>query len=98
MSATSIKIIRYTLGLVLFLVAINAFAGGYYGMAGAKNVPLEWLTGSPFHSYFLPGLILFLAVGGSALFAAIAVFRNTPIARTASILPGCNLLLQLLVF
>ena len=33
-------------------------------MAGAENVPVEWLQGSPFHSYFIPGLFLFLTVGG----------------------------------
>ena len=45
------KPVRYTLGLLLLLVAINAFGGGYYGMAGAKDVPVEWLEGSPFHNY-----------------------------------------------
>ena len=38
---------------------INALAGGYYSMAGARNVPLEWLKGSLFDSYFIPGVVLF---------------------------------------
>src|SRR4051812_27480018 len=49
---------RWILGSLLLLVALNAFGGGYYGMAGAPNVPTEWLEGSPFTSYFLPSLIL----------------------------------------
>ena len=58
-------IIRYTLGVLLAFGALNAFGGGYYGMQGAEGVPLEWLEGSPFKDYFLPGLILFAVVGGS---------------------------------
>lgn len=57
------KLVRYTLGVLLLLIAINAFGGGYYGMAGAKNVPVEWLKGSFFRNYFIPGLILFVFIG-----------------------------------
>jgi hypothetical protein len=37
-------VIRYLLGALLTFGAINAFAGGYYGLSGAKGVPLEWLA------------------------------------------------------
>ena len=77
------RVIRNVLGVVLIVLSLNAFGGGYYGMAGAEGIPLEWLQGSPFQSYFLPSLILFVVVGGSFLFAAIAVFRRTRFARTA---------------
>jgi peptidoglycan/LPS O-acetylase OafA/YrhL len=80
--------IRYTLGFLITLLALNAFAGGYYGMAGAENVPTEWLKGSPFRNYFIPSLILFICVGGSALIAAIAVFRRRRIARKAAFICG----------
>ncbi len=77
------RVIRNVLGVVLIVLSLNAFGGGCYGMAGAEGIPLEWLQGSPFQSYFLPSLILFVVVGGSFLFAAIAVFRRTRFARTA---------------
>lgn len=35
------KFIRYTLGFLLALLALNAFGGGYYGMAGAQHVPVQ---------------------------------------------------------
>jgi hypothetical protein len=70
---------------MLTVLALNAFGGGWYGMAGAEGIPLEWLQGSPFQSYFLPSLILFVVVGGSFLFAAFAVFRRTHFARTTVI-------------
>jgi hypothetical protein len=70
------KFVRYFLGTLLAFFALNAFGGGYYGMAGAEGVPLELLEGSPFSSYFIPSLILFLVVGGVSLFASIAVFAR----------------------
>lgn len=69
-------------------VALNAFAGGYYGMSGARDVPLDWLKSSPFHSYFIPGLFLFVFVGGSSLIAAIAVFKRHHLARKAAFISG----------
>ena len=84
MSKVNEQLIRYTLGILLLFVALNAFGGGYYGMAGAKDVPTEWLKNSPFKNYFVPSLILFVAVGGSALFAAITVFRRHRFARKAA--------------
>ena len=97
MSKSNQKIIRDILGVLLLLVAINAFGGGYYGMAGTEGVPLEWLKGSPFSSYFIPSLVLFVCIGGWALFAAIAVFRKTKFARTASFISGVMILVWLSV-
>jgi hypothetical protein len=75
------RLIRYVLGGLLAFGALNAFGGGYLALSGAKGVPLEWLAGSPFTSYFIPGLILFIVVGGSFLLAAIAVFAGWRKAR-----------------
>ncbi|PKO99973.1 MAG: hypothetical protein CVU13_00240 [Bacteroidetes bacterium HGW-Bacteroidetes-8] len=77
-------ILRYTLGALLAFGALNAFGGGYYGIKGAEGVPLEWLEGSPFKDYFIPGLTLFLVVGGSFLTASIACFINHKLSRTLS--------------
>jgi hypothetical protein len=81
---TTGKIIRYTLGTLLAFLALNAFGGGFYGLSGAEGIPLELLAGSPFKSYFIPSLFLFVVVGGSALFASIAVFAGSKLARNAS--------------
>jgi hypothetical protein len=86
------KFIRYTLAVLLFIVAINAFGGGVYGMAGAEAVPTAWLAGSPFSDYFIPSLVLFIAVGGSALFAAFALLRRWRIAPAAAFVCGIILL------
>lgn len=91
------KLVRYTLGVLLLFVALNAFAGGYYGLTGAENVPTEWLKGSPFRNYFIPSLVLFALVGGSALFAAITVFQKNRISRYTAFICGIIILLWLIV-
>ena len=85
MQLLAVKIIRYILGGLLSFAALNAFAGGYYGMAGAEGVPEEWLEGSIFSNYFIPGLILFVVVGGTFLYAAIAVLAHRKNAKRAVI-------------
>ena len=85
-------VVRYSLAAVLTFGALNAFAGGYYGMAGAENVPREWLEGSPFDDYFIPSLVLFIVVGGSFLAAAVAVFAGLRAARLAALAAGAVVL------
>ncbi len=89
------KFLRYALGSLLALLALNAFAGGYYGVAGAKGIPVAWLKGSPFPNYFIPGLFLLIVVGGSALIATIAVLSRHKEARKASFVCGAIVLLWL---
>jgi hypothetical protein len=79
---------RIALAVLLALLGMNALAGGWYGMTGARGVPTEWLGGSPFRSYFVPSLILFVIVGGVALFAAVAVVRQLRRARVAALAAG----------
>lgn len=44
--------VQIPLGILLLVLVLNALGGGYYGMAGAKDIPIEWLKGSPFRDYF----------------------------------------------
>lgn len=67
---------RSALGALLAFGALNALGGGYYGLAGAKGIPREWLRGSGFSDYFVPSLVLMTVVGGSFLLAAVAVFAR----------------------
>jgi hypothetical protein len=84
--------IRLALGGLLTFGALNAFAGGYYGLSGARGVPTEWLAGSPFKDYFIPSLVLFFVVGGSLSIAAIAVFARLRRARFIAFAAGVVLL------
>ena len=89
--------IRYLLGGLLAFGALNAFAGGYYGLSGAAGVPIEWLAGTPFSDYTIPSLILFVVVGGSLLVATVAVFARARIARAAALAAGAILLVWIAV-
>ena len=91
------KLVRYTLGFLLLFVALNAFGGGYYGMAGAKNIPIEWLEGTPFSNYFIPSLFLFSIIGGSSLLAAIAIFRKHPLGTKLAFVSASIVILWLII-
>jgi len=75
---------RAFLGALLAFVALNAFAGGGYGLRGARGIPVEWLAGSPFRSYFVPSLVLVVVVGGAFAAASVAVFTAARFARKAA--------------
>ncbi len=87
------QINRIGLGVLQIIIAINALGGGWYGMAGAKAIPLEWLEGSPFDSYLVPSLILFIAVGMTNLLAAFLLFQKNRRAPMVSLLCGLILLI-----
>ena len=65
--------VRILLVVLEALLALNAVGGGIYGLTGAKDLPREWLQGSPFESYFIPSLFLLVVVGGSMIAAAALV-------------------------
>jgi hypothetical protein len=79
---------RVILGLLLAFIALNAFGGGWYGLAGAKSVPTTWLAGSPFTNYVVPSLVLIVVVGGTALTASLLVFRQSRHARQGALCAG----------
>jgi hypothetical protein len=76
---------RWLLVVVEFVVAVNAVGGAVWGLAGAKNVPREWLDGTPFHSYLIPNLILLVAVGGGMSIAALALVVRHRLAPEVSV-------------
>ena len=92
-----LSLIRFLLGGLLAFGALNAIAGGFYGISGAEGVPLELLEGSPFTSYYIPSLILLVVVGGSFLFASIALFTDSRIARVSTLTAGAIVLIWIIV-
>ena len=89
--------IRTLLGALFAFGALNAFAGGYYGLSGAEGVPREWLAGSPFSDYVVPSLVLFVVVGGALALAAVMVFRGHPLARAIACAAAAVLLVWIVV-
>jgi hypothetical protein len=83
---------RRVLIAVELVVAANAYGGAWWGLAGAENVPREWLEGSPFASYFVPSLILLVGVGGGMTAAAASLLLRSRHAAELSIAAGFILL------
>ncbi len=67
---------RLALFLIEVFVGISAVMGGVSLLRGAyaQQLPVTWLAGTPFSDYTVPGLLLVIAVGGSAVLAAATVF------------------------
>jgi len=79
---------RETLIIVLAFNALSAICGGIALMAGFSRPPAAWLIHTPFNSYVLPGLLLALIVGGSALMAAAAELARKSAAHLLSLSAG----------
>lgn len=81
--------IRALLFITDLLVALTAVGGGIALIVGLETgrFPADWLEGTPFSSYVLPGVILAGVVGGSATLAALSLLRS-PTGGGASVLAG----------
>jgi len=77
-------------GLVGLLAfgAVSAIAGGIGLLGDGIGLPLDWLDGSPFSDYTIPGIILGAIVGGSQLLAAGAMLRRVERSHTTAAIAG----------
>lgn len=68
------KRLRLLLGLIQAGVGLSAILGGAQLVSdptgASAALPLEWLQGSPFSDYLIPGLLLLVAVGLGTSLAA----------------------------
>lgn len=77
---------RLTLLILQAFVALTSFAGGVALVIGSLdesfstvvNPPPEYLAGSPFDSYLVPGLVLAAVLGGGHAFAFVQLERRMP--------------------
>ena len=81
-----------TLFVANAFVALTAVPGGITVAIGFDKFPAGWLTGTPFSSYLLPGLLLAVVVGGSAVVAAAAALFNRQAGALSSMLAGTIML------
>jgi len=91
---------KTAIALELFL-ALGALGGGAALMLGPHGqiipLPLSSLAGSPFADYFVPGLVLFLVIGGGPLAAAVLTWRRHRLAPFLTCAVGGALLVWLAV-
>ena len=83
------------------LLSIGALGGGLVLMVAPSGeimpLPLSALAGSPFDTYFVPGLILFGVLGLGPLIAARLAWLQDPLAPTAAFVVGAGLLIWVAV-
>jgi hypothetical protein len=79
------------------VLAIGALGGGLVLMLAPRGeimpLPLSALAGSPFDTYFAPGLILFGVLGLGPLIAARMTWLRHPLAPVAACVVGAGLLI-----
>ena len=81
--------IRRVTAVLAGFVGVTAVLGGVELITGFPiRQPVEWLAGTPFDSYLVPGLLLAGIVGGSAALAFIAALRADPRWPRAAIVAG----------
>jgi hypothetical protein len=61
------------------------------------GVPRDWLAGSPFQDYFIPSLMLLMAVGAALAVAAVMVIARHHQARLAGYGAGSVVLVWIVV-
>lgn len=86
---------RAALALEVFL-SVGALAGGLALMFGPRGeivlLPVVAIRGSPFETYFVPGLILFGVLGIGPIVAARLILLRHPLAPAAVLLVGVGLI------
>jgi uncharacterized membrane protein len=83
------------------VLSIGALGGGLILMLAPRGeilpLPLSALAGSPFDTYFVPGLILFSVIGLGPLVAARLAWMRNPVAPVAAFVVGVGLLIWVAV-
>ena len=82
--------LRVALLVVDGFVALTAIGGGIALATGLEGdrFPADWLKGTPFSSYLVPGLILAVMVGGSAAAATAAALSRPDAGGLTSLAAG----------
>src|ERR1700726_2916116 len=86
---------RLAVVLEIFL-GIGALFGGFQFILAPDGhllgVPLSMLAGTPFHSFLVPGLLLFTFVGVAPIMAAAITARRRAIGPLAAVAVGVTLM------
>ena len=90
------KLMGIFLGVIQAFIGITAIAGGLRMVSnpnGLEDIPIEWLIGSPFTSYFIPGLMLLIVIGFGNVFSSVFTFLRKGYSGLVSALLGIFLII-----
>ena len=87
--------------IVLLFTGVGALAGGTPLMLDPSGktmgFSLEWLHGSPFANYLIPGILLFIVIGLGSLAAALVLWKKPEISWMTTMIAGGALIIWILV-
>ncbi|WP_458188159.1 hypothetical protein [Haladaptatus sp. NG-WS-4] len=81
-------LVRYALVLLGGFVAVTAIGGGIAMATGVDPLPKEWLSGTPFESFLIPGLLLAVLVGGTAAIATYGMITSPAAGALVAVVAG----------
>ena len=81
--------------LLLFTGFVSVISGIVMIATNGMGMPLEWLEGTAFISYLIPGLILLIIIAGVTLLAGILLVKKKKGALEAAAASGFGLLIWL---
>jgi hypothetical protein len=85
---------RHTIATLNVLILLTALAGAWGLIAQhGMGMSAESLTGTPFASFVIPGLILGLVIGGTNLISSLLILRRSRFSAEASAVAGFGLLI-----
>lgn len=90
----------YFLGSLQAFIGVTAIVGGLRLVSnpnGVPDFPIEWLTHSPFTSYFIPGLALLTIIGLGNVFAGAVTFLRKGYSGNVAALFGIFLIFYMTV-
>jgi hypothetical protein len=94
------QIARWTLLVLAGFSALSALGGGAAILATGgvgMGMPLSLLSGSPFSTFTVPAMVLFVVVGGTQLGAFVALLRYHETALAWSAVAGFGLTIWIVV-
>jgi hypothetical protein len=87
-------------GILQVFIGLSGVAGGVGLIAEPSGafwgLPLEWLSGTPFSSYLVPGVVLLIVVGLGSLLGASATFFRYSYAPEIAIVLGALLIVWII--
>lgn len=91
-----------SLYILIVLVVFQGLSGIFGGIAlvmdptgSTLQIPLEWLSGSPFPDYLLPGLVLLVVLGIYPMLVSYGLVKGKQLAWYGSLLLGIALMIWL---
>lgn len=88
---------RWSLVVVLLIVAANAVYGGVGLMVNGLGMPQDWLARTPFGTWTWPGVALLVTVAAPQLLAAALVLVSDRRAALVALVVGAGLVLWIVV-